>query len=149
MHIAAAIRYKTISRIVMGLEVPKRRIAVTGYRYWSSRSRVFAALERQLQEGEFLLGAGDATGADVFAREWGLHNLAWPVTEFHAPWTVRRKAAGPIRNHFMIDMFRPQRVLAFLHPLSRGTVDCYEYAESLGIEVLKFHEGEEHGTSTQ
>ena len=129
-------------RTNMAAEYPSLRIVVTGSRDWSSPQRVHLALSLTLDGGEFLLGVGDCpTGGDKFAREWGTANLIWPVTTFHAPWPLRKRAAGPIRNHFMIDMFRPRLVLAFLRPESRGTVDCADYAESLGIEVRRFREG--------
>lgn len=35
----------------------------------------------------------------------------------------------------MIDTEKPDLVLAFLHPASKGTVQCVRYARSKGIEV--------------
>lgn len=126
----------------MTLEVPTRRIVVTGSRDWQDARALFGALRRELADGEFVLGVGDCpSGADRGAWSWGQRYLAWPVTVYHAPWKTRGKAAGPIRNHFMIDEFRPIRVLAFFRPNSRGTKDCAEYAESRGIEVVPFYEG--------
>lgn len=143
MHMAAAIRYKTISINDMVAQYPSVRVVVTGSQNWRNVLRIREALGNELMDqGEFLLGVGDCpTGADWIAWHWGKSRLAWPVTMFYAPWAKRGKAAGPIRNHFMIDMFRPRLVLAFLRPESRGTVDCANYAESLGIEVRRFHEG--------
>lgn len=126
----------------MSLGPPERRLVVTASRFWGNPQRVFDALDGVLGYGEFLLGVGDCpTGGDLFARQWGSRRLRWPYTQFHAPWTTRRKAAGMIRNHFMIDQFRPQLVLAFFRPDSRGTKDCAEYAESRGIKVISFYEG--------
>lgn len=129
----------------MAAEYPKFRVVVTGSRNWRDWIQIREVLsDTLLDHGQFLLGVGDCeTGADRMALNWGKGRLVWPVTTFHAPWTQRGRAAGPIRNHFMIDMFRPQLVLAFLRPESRGTVDCANYAESLGIEVRRFHEGED------
>jgi hypothetical protein len=116
------------------------RIVVTGDRGWADGQRVIDTLDSQLSYGEFLLGVGDCeTGVDLAAWHWGLSNLSWPVTRFHAPWQKKNRAAGPIRNHFMIDEFRPTAVFAFLTPQSRGTVDCANYAESRGITVFRFH----------
>lgn len=127
----------------MGAPYPSVRIVVTGSRNWRGVLAIREALGDELMDhGEFLLGVGDCpTGADDIALRWGKGRLAWPVAEFCAPWTKRGKAAGMIRNHFMIDMFRPRLVLAFLRPESRGTVDCADYAESKGITVRRFYEG--------
>jgi hypothetical protein len=124
-------------------EYPADRIVVTGSRGWKNNRKIFGVLRRELAERqEFLLGIGDCpTGADAAALWWGRRHLMFPPTVFYAPWTKRGRYAGILRNHFMIDMFRPQLVLAFLRPESVGTVDCKEYAESLGIEVRPFYEG--------
>jgi hypothetical protein len=117
------------------------RIVVTGWRYWTDFRVIHDALVYELADwGPFLLGVGDCpTGADDIATRWGRAHLDWPVTVFCAPWERRGKAAGPIRNKFMIDQFRPGLVLAFIHPtLSRGTVNCANYAESQGIAVRRF-----------
>lgn len=126
---------------------PSVRIVVTGSRNWQVGFRIREALSDELMDhGQFLLGVGDCpTGADRHALLWGKGRLDWPVTVFYAPWNKRGKAAGMIRNHFMIDMFRPRLVLAFLRPESRGTVDCANYAEAAGIEVRRFHEGGGNG----
>jgi hypothetical protein len=131
----------------MGTEYPSVRIVVTGSRNWNDYRKVSWALRRELTtHGEFLLGVGDCpAGADQMALHWGRQNLMWPVLTFHAPWDMRGVVGGPVRNHFMIDMFRPRLVLAFLRPESRGTVDCVGYAESKGIEIRRFYEGGEDG----
>jgi hypothetical protein len=41
----------------------------------------------------------------------------------------------------MIDTIKPHLVLAFLHPKSKGTVQCWEYAKSQGYKVLEIWEG--------
>lgn len=132
----------------MERKVPNRRIVVTGSRLWSSAQRVEEALRHELDEwGQFLLSVGDCpTGADKFALAWGRLWLKWPVSVYTAPWHQMRRAGGPIRNHFMIDMSQPVAgVLAFLRPESRGTVDCADYAEGKGIVVCRFYEGSADG----
>ncbi len=135
----------------MSLEVPSFRIVVTGSRNWKGVAHIREALNWELHDQQqFLLGVGDCpTGADRIALDWGKGRLMFPVTEFYAPWTKRGKGAGMLRNHFMIDMFQPALVLAFLRPESRGTVDCANYAESKGIEVRRFYEGEGDGRTPQ
>lgn len=128
----------------MGAEYPPRRIVVTGSRFWTDGRLIHDHLDYYLATyGEFLLGVGDCpSGADRMAAAWGRRYLAWPITTFHAPWDKRGKYAGNLRNHFMIDMFRPQLVLAYIHPTSKGTRDCADYAKSKGIAVRPFYRGE-------
>ena len=131
----------------MSAQYPAVRIVVTGSRWWKNADVIFDALKRELADhGQFLLGVGDCPkGADMLAREWAGWHLDHPFTQFHAMWHARGKAAGPLRNHFMIDMFRPRLVLAFFRPDSRGTKDCAEYADLKGIEVRPFYEGFDEG----
>lgn len=125
-------------------EYPVRRIVVTGSRLWTDGVLIHDHLNYYLAEyQQFLLGVGDCpSGADRIAAAWGRRNLMFPIVTFHAPWDKQGKYAGMLRNHFMIDMFRPQLVLAYLHPTSKGTKDCKEYAESKGIAVRPFYQGE-------
>lgn len=41
----------------------------------------------------------------------------------------------------MIDGFKPQILLAFLHPQSVGTIHCVEYAVHQGVRVIPYFEG--------
>ena len=139
-------------RSQLASEYPTFRITVTGSRDWREIGVLRAALlDQLLDHGQFLLGVGDCpTGADKMALGWGKGRLTWPVVQFTAPWTQAGKGAGMIRNHFMIDMFRPHLVLAFPLLDSRGTVDCMDYAESRGIEVRRYKEGKnDHGKTAQ
>jgi hypothetical protein len=58
-------------------------------------------------------------------------------TVYVADWDTFGLPAGPIRNKAMIDAEKPDEVIAFLHPASKGTKQCAEYAESKGIPVNK------------
>lgn len=77
--------------------------------------------------------------ADSVARE-----LLWAVVEstpgipgFPAPWDTHGKAAGRIRNDWMVDYVRRQpgekMCVAFPDPDSRGTWDCVSQARKAGI----------------
>jgi hypothetical protein len=65
----------------------------------------------------------------MHARRRGL----WLVVHA-ADWSRHGRAAGPIRNAAMLAR-RPERVLAFPGPESRGTWDLVRRARRLGIPV--------------
>lgn len=77
---------------------------------------------------------GDARGADRlaggYARTWGIEEVKFP-----ADWEKYGKAAGPIRNQQMLEEGKPDMVIAFLAPNSRGTKDMISRAEKANIPV--------------
>jgi len=83
--------------------------------------------------------AGGARGADTLAvraaRDCGLE-----FREYPAQWQRYGRSAGPIRNQQMIDMEKPQLVVAFHEDIdsSRGTRDMVARARRFGISVLVF-----------
>ncbi len=77
---------------------------------------------------------GGARGADEGAAQWA-ESEGIKVTEYKAEWKKHGKAAGPIRNQKMIDMDRPDYVVAF--PGGRGTDDMISRADLEGIPVIR------------
>ncbi len=79
-----------------------------------------------------LLIHGAAPGADSLAAAWardnGVESLACP-----ADWTKHGRAAGPIRNQQMLDVHKPDRVIAFKG--GRGTADMMRRAQAAGVPV--------------
>ena len=77
---------------------------------------------------------GAAPGADTMAgqeaelRGW----WTWPC---RARWNVYGRAAGPKRNQRMLEEARPDRVLAFPTPQSKGTHDMIRRAREAGVPV--------------
>lgn len=69
-------------------------------------------------------------GADQLAFEWAVR-MKVPVFPFPAPWKLKGRAAGPIRNRRMRDWGRPDAALAF--PGGRGTADMCAALETTGI----------------
>jgi len=112
------------------------KVLVTGGRYFQRDEIVHAALDALLEvHGRRLaICHGDELrGADLRARCWAEAN---GVAQFRCPanWKVLGSpAAGPIRNGWMIEFFKPDLVLAF--PGGRGTADCVAKARAAGIEV--------------
>lgn len=77
---------------------------------------------------------GGATGADAAADEWAVVN--WAMFRVHpANWERDGHWAGGIRNQYMLDIEKPDLVVAF--PGSAGTRDMVSRAHAQGFKVLK------------
>lgn len=81
-----------------------------------------------------LLIEGGAQGADALARAWAESLKVDHVTE-RADWTQGGQA-GPIRNQRMLDLWRPDLVVAF--PGGRGTADMKTKARRAGVCVVTY-----------
>lgn len=77
---------------------------------------------------------GGARGADTLAGEYA-EKTGTPCMAFPAPWSSKGRAAGPIRNAWMLEFGRPDLVVAF--PGGRGTEDMVTKAERAGIRVMR------------
>jgi hypothetical protein len=77
---------------------------------------------------------GEARGADKLARVYAKRR-GLDVIPFPALWDKHGKAAGPIRNKQMLVEGRPELVVAFRGPNSRGTQNMIDQATKAGIEV--------------
>lgn len=75
---------------------------------------------------------GGATGADAAARRWA-QNAGVPCSTMPADWKANGRAAGPIRNQKMLDLYEPDYVIAF--PGGRGTKDMVTRAKASGYRV--------------
>src|SRR5688572_31213753 len=107
------------------------RVVVTGTREQDDADVLEDQLERELvrlkkRHGEYLLIiSGEAPGIDtktrIICKEEGIWFIGVP-----AVWKRFRKGAGPVRNRFMLDVFKPHGVVACHLNLkfSRGTKDC-------------------------
>lgn len=77
---------------------------------------------------------GGARGVDtlagLFAKFFGMNVQSYP-----AKWGEHGKAAGPIRNKQMLDEGKPDLVIAFLAPGSRGTKNMIDQATKAGVPV--------------
>lgn len=132
------------------------RVIGTGWRYWSTSERarddmwefmdglldlVLMTTDPVLQ---LVIGGGDKDdkyqqGADRYLYLWaeanadyhGKDKVPMPII-YRANWTEHGKAAGPLRNANMI-IGGADLVVGFLHPESKGTVDCLEKAKRAHI----------------
>lgn len=78
---------------------------------------------------------GGARGADTIAGEVAA-KLGIPCRVFPADWKNNGKAAGPIRNIEMLEVFEPDMVLAFPIGESRGTYHMIDIAKKAGVKVI-------------
>lgn len=125
------------------------RLLVCGSRTWNDIPRTDAALDAAHLERKItlLIEGGQATrdkqrqiiyGADWLAKQWAYaHGI--PAATFRADWSIGKRA-GPERNQRMIDMGKPDRVLAFPNgPAGErsGTADMVRRAIAAGLPVWR------------
>ena len=84
-------------------------------------------------DGITMIIEGGATGADELARVWARQNFI-PIQTYKANWEANGKAAGPIRNQRMLDVGKPDVVLAM--PGGSGTADMVRRAKNAGVRVI-------------
>lgn len=116
------------------------RVLVCGGRDYTDRDRVHNTLcQIDADRGPITcIIHGAATGADNEGMIWAQMMAESGRSITHAPfaaeWRKHGRAAGPIRNQRMLDVGRPEIVIAF--PGGRGTTDMVRRARSAGIEVM-------------
>lgn len=80
----------------------------------------------------------DYRGDDLPTADLGAKRWAWsrgiPVATVDANWSAHGKAAGPIRNGWMLALLHPGDIVIAL-PGGRGTADMIEQAEKEGFKV--------------
>lgn len=78
---------------------------------------------------------GCARGADTFGQEWAEAH-AGEVTSFGVPadWKKHGTRAGPVRNRLMLELGKPDLVIAFEG--GAGTRDMTAAAVAAGVRVL-------------
>jgi hypothetical protein len=108
-------------------------VLVTGSRDYSDENYIAEALGRIGANSHYLIH-GYAKGADKIAEKIA-RRLGWGVRAYPANWKVHGKAAGPIRNAYMIEQEDIDLVLAFPMPGSKGTIDCINKAYEKGLPI--------------
>lgn len=78
--------------------------------------------------------SGEARGADTLAKQYA-EECGWDYVGYPADWNTYGKRAGPIRNSQMLVEGKPDLVVAFLAPNSRGTKHMIEIAQKAGVET--------------
>lgn len=114
------------------------RVLVCGGRTYGNSDHLFAVLDRLHAEHHFdFVLEGGATGADSLARDWA-QSRGINGREFHANWGKFGKSAGPIRNQRMLDVGKPDLVVAF--PGNDGTEDMVSRAAWAHVPVIEIRE---------
>jgi hypothetical protein len=116
---------------------PPAAFAVSGSRGWQQPLPVWAVLE--VVPAGWRMFHGAARGLDLIAAMWWAERHGTEAARaFKANWAELGRAAGPLRNRFMID-HGPEFLLAWRCPgSSPGTDGCVAYAEERGVEVFRF-----------
>lgn len=112
------------------------KVLVCGGRDYADRQTLFAFLDSVANPRNVeVVIEGEAPGADTLAREWAEQHRI-PVLMFPAEWKIHGKAAGPIRNAQMLREGKPDLVVAFPTPASRGTWHMVRIAREAGVRTL-------------
>jgi hypothetical protein len=112
------------------------RVMVTGSRDWTDIQTVHDALAAK--SPTLVINGRCPTGADQYAHEW-CEMTGVPEDPHPADWNQFGKRAGYLRNAEMVAL-RPDVVLAFPRPGSRGTNMTIDLAREAGIPVEIFEE---------
>jgi len=113
-----------------------RKVAVAGGRYLSDWQLVWQVLSvaHQTNPINLLVHGACASGADRWARRWAdFYQVEHTGQTYEANWNLSGRAAGPIRNHFMLKTEAPNELFSF--PGGPGTRDCTDKAIRMGISV--------------
>lgn len=109
------------------------RLLVCGGRKFSDRDGMYKVLDSY--EGVEVLINGKAPGADSLAREWAVERGIEPE-DYPADWDrYGKRSAGVIRNWQMLREGKPDLVVAFPGPDSKGTWHMVDIARKAGVEV--------------
>lgn len=118
------------------MKSPITLVLVTGGRDYTDIGAVFDCLTRLNEQFERMIVIhGDADGADDLAykvcKQVGIEQVRVP-----AAWNRYQRAAGPIRNQLMLDLF-PNIDIVLAFPGGTGTADMKSRADAKGIPVIE------------
>lgn len=111
------------------------RVLVCGGRDFSDTALVYRTLDEFARADHVdCIIEGDAPGVDRIAGYWAKKRRV-DLRLFPAEWHKHGRAAGPIRNQKMIDVGKPDIVLAF--PGGDGTADMVSRARAAKIDLIE------------
>ncbi len=112
------------------------KVLVCGGRNYTDKRRFDSFMDdfSQRKQRVICIIEGGATDADRLARNWAEERML-PVMTFKANWGKFGKAAGPIRNEWMLDYGTPEYVIAF--PGGKGTENMVDQADQACVSVIK------------
>lgn len=109
------------------------RVLVCGSRDFTDYNLLKETLDAYSNITEIIHGA--AHGADTLGGRYG-REIGVDVTPFPAYWNTYGKGAGPLRNTRMLTEGKPDIVVAFKRPGSRGTENMIDQVRKAGVEVV-------------
>lgn len=112
------------------------RILICGSRDFTDYPQLCSVMdEMNLDEVQpITIISGEARGADTLAKQYA-EECGWDYEGYPADWNTHGRRAGPIRNRQMLVEGKPDLVVAFRGPNSRGTQNMITQAEKAGVEV--------------
>lgn len=109
------------------------RVLVFGGRDFMGKGWVDMALNHVRETyPSFVVVHGGAQGADRYGKEWA-EAAGFPCVRVDAPWDFYKKAAGPIRNTWMLEVMKPS--LGIMFPGNQGTADMKKKLAQAGVPV--------------
>lgn len=118
-----------------------KTVLVCGSRDYSDFDFILSKL-KSLDRNEYcILAHGGASGADTLAGLANMHlTRPFELIIFPAAWKVYGNSAGPIRNQRMLEIAKPDLVLAFSSKavLTTGTRDMVERASGAGVRIRTY-----------
>lgn len=119
------------------------KVVITGGRHFANEARITADLAALLPLGLRRVAQGNAKGADALAAAWARRWLRHDggLAGYPADWDEHGRAAGCLRNVEMLETERPDLVLAYPDPGSRGTWHCVRKAIEMGLPVILWRAG--------
>lgn len=110
------------------------RILVCGGRDYNDWDTVHKALEMFRSSGKNTLICGMAKGADSLGLRWA-ELYGYEVEKYYPDWNKYGKSAGFRRNSDMLNLGKPDVVVAF--PGGKGTAMMVDIARKAGVKVIE------------
>ena len=114
------------------------RILVCGSRYFNDYELLKKEILNALPIGDYIdtvIISGNARGADTLGEKLA-KDMQWECEKYPADWKTYGRSAGIIRNAQMLRDGKPNMVIAFRGPNSRGTQNMIDQATKAGVKVL-------------
>jgi|SRR5688572_4102066 hypothetical protein len=114
------------------------KILICGSRHFNDYDLLKKEVLNALPIGNYVRAtiiSGHARGADTLGERFA-EEMQWELDVYPADWETYGKRAGPIRNTQMLREGKPDMVIAFRGPNSRGTQNMINQARKAGVEVV-------------
>ena len=112
------------------------KLLVCGGRDFRDYESIYSDIEHMMPD---LVITGGARGADTLADK-AAEKLGIPRVIYPANWTGEGSAAGPNRNRRMLELAKPDLVMAYAG--GRGTTNMIMQAAQAGVEIKDMEERE-------